>query len=541
MSRSSIQTVFFFVSFFAGLICFVWTGPASGQESNGELPPPMPVPRAAKVQYSNLDSSLEIYRKLEDSSSADKAGLGQQRAGFGAPGSETDPLFANPEGQNSDLEMLELALERGDARSLQLLREELLENKPGYREEILPALESMVLAELLFRFKDRDWKDWAELGVDSDGDSTEARAFVETISSVNTELGVFSDTAGHLLHRLYRRTESGSSFNLKLELQDLIDNAETLVGVRANSFVPAAYLFSPAIISNKSFTSALESKRCQFFGRFVEDRPNWVEKQLGLLRDLDLSRCGSVVEVQVAGILHKVSKNGSRLLRETMFKDQEMIESLRTYSGSSKLIEKRLASLYSAKAIDFLESGQLDAAGQNLKAAEKLYPGHSLYSEIRGFIKQSLAEPDESSEKAMVADRDGGAESATVSSLESKDLERSVAQPEPQVSDEDSGYVAEDNYVEDEVSEVYEEEDSEEEETSGESGWVLTAMIWVIVTTFLAGILLFFVKKLAEARLTSPGDVKEPAGFEDEDFWDHDEPDPEGSEFEADLDEVNNF
>lgn len=397
----------------------------------------------------------------------------------------------------------------------------------------------MVLAEILLRFKSIDWKEWAEIGVAGGSKMTPARSFVENISGVNTELGIFADTAGHLMHRLYLRTESGSSFDLKLELQDLINNADSLVGVRANSYVPAAYLFSPSIISNQSFVSALESKRCQFFAKFVEARADWVEKQINLLGELEFSRCDPVVESKVAGIINRVSRNGSKSLRENLLRDNKLVSKLETYAQTSEVVKKRMASLYSARSIDFLEAGSFEEAKVNLRTAEKLYPGQELYKGVRSYIRASLAQPAEPEVMKVQgeeASEDQGPSGSLTENEEAGEVEQDLEADE--YEDSELG-IADDL---EETSESFEEEEFREESSGG--GWIFTAMVWVIIITILAGIVLFFVKRLAESRLSGASefsDSKAPADFEDEDFWDQDSEEPEISEFEADLDKVNDL
>ncbi len=540
MSRSLVQAILCLVSAFAGSISFLWIDSASGQESSFSAPAKA-VPRAASSRFDSLDTSLEIYRDLDREPLATNFQTNttgkSNKPVYGAPGSERDPLFGSDLAKPTELEVLELALERGDARSLQVLREEVLENKSNYRSDILPALESMVLAEILLRFRSQDWKEWAEIGVAGGAEMTPARSFVENISGVNTELGIFADTAGHLMHRLYLRTESGSSFDLKLELQDLINNADSLVGVRANSYVPAAYLFSPSIISNQSFISALESKRCQFFAKFVEARPDWVEKQINLLGELEVRRCDPVVESKVAGIINRVSRNGSKSLRQNLFRDAELITKLRAYAKTSDVIKKRMASLYSARSIDYLEAGSFEEAKVNLRTAEKLYPGQELYKGVRSYIRASLAQPAEPEVMIGKVSEQQGTSGSLSEDEEVVEVEQDFVANDYQDSEQE--------FVDDhDQSSEFVEEDEFLGEASVGGGWVFTAMVWVILITFLAGIVLFFVKRMAESRLSGTSefsDSKSPAGFEDEDFWDQDSEEPEVSEFEADLDEVNDF
>ena len=198
-----------------------------------------------------------------------------------------------------------------------------------------------------------------------------------------------------------------------------------------------------------------------------------------------------------------------------------------------------MASLYSARSIDFLEAGSFEEAKVNLRTAEKLYPGQELYKGVRSYIRASLAQPAEPEVMKVQgeeASEDQGPSGSLTENEEAGEVEQDLEADE--YEDSELG-IADDL---EETSESFEEEEFREESSGG--GWIFTAMVWVIIITILAGIVLFFVKRLAESRLSGASefsDSKAPADFEDEDFWDQDSEEPEISEFEADLDKVNDL
>lgn len=286
------------------------------------------------------------------------------------------------------------ALREGSFESLQLLRSEYVRDLPEYRDSLLPALKKESLNGMLSRFIESDWTDWHSSFSSRAGSPSLARLFVEDLKGVNTDIGMFLETAAFLLSGLATNTAEGRVFDVSQQMSYLLDNAEQLLSARKLKAMPARYVFQPEVSTDPAFRTVLERERGRFVAIYLKRSPQNMKAALRLLGSLEPRLIGRDSYRTIAKYLVYVATGASPRLREAfLFADLED-GTLNALAEQDKGVRKTLSLLYVMAAVDSIESGDTLQANKFLHQSVAIQPGQRIQRVVAQALKES---PDEAS------------------------------------------------------------------------------------------------------------------------------------------------
>src|SRR5262249_48628914 len=149
------------------------------------------------------------------------------------------------------------------SENFRLLRSDFLQAIPNYSTALLPPLKDKALQVMLSKFTKEDWQAWPQSSIARNGGPSVARAYVDSITAQNRELGLFLETSALLFHGLYVTTTHGEVYDLKKGFDYIVASAEELLTNREISTIPARYLLSYSVPSDPSFLPTFERARCE--------------------------------------------------------------------------------------------------------------------------------------------------------------------------------------------------------------------------------------------------------------------------------------
>ena len=280
------------------------------------------------------------------------------------------------------LQQLSEALDEGSSDSLQSVRGDFLRRVPNYSTVVLPALKEHALECLVQRFSPYDWQSWPKSGFGALGGPTMARRYVDDLSTVNRDLGVFLETAALLLHGLHSHLRYGRPYELDQGMNYVIENAETLLANRANSAVPARLLLLPSIVVDPAFISTFEKERGRLTADYMRRNPGDVRTQLELVKSLRAKYCPPDMYEELAKLVQRLVRDGSPKLRRSVIETSD----LRSFAASDHRVSQTIAELYATAAVDALEQRDQVSAQKLVGQSASIYPGLKSQQQIRRFL-----------------------------------------------------------------------------------------------------------------------------------------------------------
>ena len=285
------------------------------------------------------------------------------------------------------LKIIERALVLGSSDSLQLLRTEQLRTLPEYRKIFLPRIKYLALEELFKRFTAFDWRAWPVGALSADGSETQARVFVDSIWSVNPELGSFLETAAHLLHGMFVSISSGAPYPLKEDLQYLVVNASEVLSARSLEPEAMDLVFDSQALKDPVVELSFEKIRARLTQRFLDEHPDGLETQLALILDLDHRTVDASLQAELLKILRELSLNASANYRAELLPSIVDSDLLNELSRQYTAVAKSLAQLYAMGAVDAIDANRMVLAEKLLKRSVESSPGLKAQDLLASFLK----------------------------------------------------------------------------------------------------------------------------------------------------------
>lgn len=276
------------------------------------------------------------------------------------------------------------AVIEGSYSSVQKISSRILNSLPNYQSIILPDLKKQALSQLLNRFREKDWMDWANSSFANDGEPTLAKSYVGTISLVNSELATYLETAAYLLSALYHKTLSGEEFILDREFEEL---SQVYESKEKYSEEHSRLIFDANILGNLDFQLVLEKAKRNFVLRFVKQNPENLLANLNLI----LSLKKEAVEKEELDLLElmirKFALDASAKYREEVFKVIGNSTSINEFVKINSGLRQSLAQLYVVGALDGVEGEDLRKANVYLDQSISIYPKLRSQEILADYIK----------------------------------------------------------------------------------------------------------------------------------------------------------
>lgn len=310
--------------------------------------------------------------------------------------------FLNSLPEEKQQALFRAAVTEGTYSSLQKINTRILNSLPNYRSNILPDLKKQALPQLLNRFREKDWTDWANSSYANDGEPTLAKTYVETISLVNTELASYLETAAYLFSALYQKTMAAAEFQIDREFEILAKSYEN--GQKSIEDYTSKIILDANIIEDPNFLNVLEKVKRTLIFRYVRRNPDNLLTNLNLLLSLKLEALGNEEFELLDLMIRKFTHDASPKYREEVFKVINNSTNISEFAKINSGLRQSLAQLYVVGALDAVENRDLKKANVYLDQSIVLYPQLRSQEILADYIKYGYQNDDLSRPKRVTKD-----------------------------------------------------------------------------------------------------------------------------------------
>ena len=266
------------------------------------------------------------------------------------------------------------ALERGDAQSLQLIREEFLEALPGDTQPLMEVIRYAALENLYQRFSSRDWEAWPDTASYEPENSTPARDYVNSLTVVNRPLGRYLETAALMFHGMYIHVvKRGGRFDPEVFLDRVLKYSDDYFLSPRPPGISPDEIIDQSVLQDEVFMEMLAQVRVALIEQYMRRQPRKLRKQLLLLKDIDTSMMSRQLLYYSKMLVKRLAVNASVDYRrdvENVFLDNATISKLR---DNNSVFRSLIARLYVVYALDAYEQKESKIAKYFLGLSEKTH------------------------------------------------------------------------------------------------------------------------------------------------------------------------
>lgn len=306
--------------------------------------------------------------------------------------------------EESKVKIFSFLLSSGQFRSL--IRPELFESIEEFDEKYLPALRQALLDRLYASMSDEDWLAWQNNDFSADGEKTKARSFVDSVRSVNWELGSYIESAGLILSRLFVSTAKGQVFDAKLAYGFIEQRVGTLFSEKVRGQRAPEDFITRDILDDEYFLRLLERARCTEVGANKVDTDLSLNLRARLVQSVDWRRCPSEDFLNFGDFFDSVLQVGvidDRKLLAASNVDQKPL-----YLEDSE--RKKLADLLTLSAVDASDAEDEVQAKKLLRRSKLVYQGLQSQALLESYLKKLDAQSGESRDVVEVEEGVSGDE-----------------------------------------------------------------------------------------------------------------------------------
>ncbi len=296
------------------------------------------------------------------------------------------------------LRILGRALDEGSSDSLQLLRKEYLTVFPDYENTIIPQLKKQGLESLLSRFTPVDWVDWSRSRALGEAGATPARKYIDNVLLVHTELGRYFETAAYILHGMYLSILSGTPYDARRGLGNLLQEADEMFKSRTSPAHSPADFLDIRIVEQEEFMKFVEKIRCELVQQYFSSHPKALEQQLTLVLHVRAEFCSGGVQLAVQNLLKQIGVYGSLALHKDTISKIQNSKTFAYLAVHDAQTKRAIAEFLLLGALDAMDAGDRPGARMLLASSRKVNNGLSLQSAVERHISEEP--PEQPSKKA---------------------------------------------------------------------------------------------------------------------------------------------
>ncbi len=274
------------------------------------------------------------------------------------------------------------ALESKDKTELGKLEPSVLERLPGYEKEVLPLVRKKALELVLIKFRSKDWEHWTS----QTAAASPAREFIDSLTAVNSSLGIYLETAAYLFYDLHQNTAQGIPYPLPDRMKFLEQHTGEIFQAR-KTVVPPQFMFAPEIVSDETFLRIFEKVRGSLVARYIEKNPERYTSHLALAYSLNSLTSGEVVLASLAGMLRHFSLKTDREFREMVLYNELQSKQLTRFAAIDPGVRRALAELFVMGAVDSLKGGDSIQASKFLRESTALEPGLKIQNVVKARLE----------------------------------------------------------------------------------------------------------------------------------------------------------
>lgn len=281
--------------------------------------------------------------------------------------------------------LIRQALREGTPDTIRIVSTEFLHSFPEYRTEYLPVMKEEALSSLLSRFAETDWSNWDYSRFSLGGGPTPARAYVDLISSVNSELGSYTENVAKQWSVLFTTTRSGAVYEYKIGMGD-----------HRSGVSPASRDISGVVELSEDpvFLSMIERLRARFILGYVQAHQQDPQRSLSLLLSVSAVRDEHITAL--TALFRRFTLEGSPRFRAEISARLTNPTLLAKLVDASPELRRSLAEFYLMRAIDTL--GENDSAAATVLVDESMHlvpdlRGQDIVLRSIGRMKQTAVNP----------------------------------------------------------------------------------------------------------------------------------------------------
>ncbi len=267
------------------------------------------------------------------------------------------------------------ALAAGTPEELRILEPETLSSIPAYPGKLASAINAAALVALIVRFTDVDYESWPRSDTALGGGPTAARNYIDSVTTVNRDLGRYLESAAVLIHILYLRTHEGKVFDADTEFAKVETNPEAFWthDVAGQSLLDR---WDHQALEDPILVAALEEQRAVLVVRYVVSHAQNYQRTIILLLSVDASvKAVKQVSTQLRAELHRAALEGSPRFREWILRTLLNTASAKKWITEDRLVRRAVGELYLAAVVDSIELNNPEQARSYLRQSKELAPG----------------------------------------------------------------------------------------------------------------------------------------------------------------------
>lgn len=211
---------------------------------------------------------------------------------------------------------IEKAIRTNKLSEMHVLRIEELGDDIISQETFIPQIKKMLLVNLQRLMTLDDWRSWKDNMNSPYVSRTNARIFVDNVSTVNFYLGRYLETAGLLFSALYNSTINHGVFNIEESLYHLLEESNALFANKKPSAISSRVFIDTLITEDVVFDEYIQNMRTDLVISIINKRDRDLDANFMLLSSIPTRYIGQKITDKYVQLIDKVTNSVSPRLRE---------------------------------------------------------------------------------------------------------------------------------------------------------------------------------------------------------------------------------